>query len=138
MPLFKISFTLMLFANLQGFARPHQQQKNNNINYQPIENTIARAAIKALQESDVSKWKSLFIVGAKLYDDDGSPRDFQDFSTKAIGHEYFLSLDKIENQGTTVYGHFHTEKYGDFRARFNFHINTAGKISRLDISQVKY
>lgn len=104
MSLFKIIFILMLFASLQCCAQlhQHQHQKNNNMNYQLITNTVAQAAIKAWQEADVSKWKSLFIVGAKLYDD-GSPRDFQDFSTQAIGHEYFLSFDKIENQGTTMY-----------------------------------
>lgn len=137
MSFWKIIFILMLFSSVQVRAQVRRHQKINNLNYQPITNTSARAAIKAWQEADASKWRSLFIVGATLYDD-GNPRDFQDFSTQAIGHEYFLSFDKVENQGTTVYGHFHTEKYGDFKARFDFYINKTGKISRLDISQVAY
>jgi len=133
----KIIFILMLFSSLQARAHVHRHQKNNNMNYQPITNTVAQAAIKAWQDADVSKWRSLFTASAQLYDD-GSPRDFHDFSINAIGYEYFLSFDKIENQGTTIYGHFHTDKYGDFKARFDFHINKAGKISRLDISQAAY
>jgi len=135
--LYKILFTLLLFLSLEACGQTRQHLKNKNMNYQLITNGVTQAAIKAWQDANVSKWMSLFTAGAQLYDD-GSPRDFNDFSAHAMGHEYFLSFDKIEDQGTTVYGHFHTEKYGDFKARFHFHINTAGKITRLDIAQADY
>lgn len=133
----KIISPLLLTFNLEAFGQTSQHAPKNNMNYQLITNNVARSAIKAWQDADVTKWLSLFTPGAQLYDD-GSPRDFQDFSTHAMGEEYFLSFDKIKDQGNTVYGHFHTKKYGDFKACFHFHINKGGKITRLDISQVNY
>jgi hypothetical protein len=127
---------LITILSTRACGQTHQHQKNNKMNYQLITNGVAQGAIKAWQEADRSKWLSYFSDGALLYDD-GDLRDFLDFSTHAIGDEYFVSFDKIEDGGTTLFGHFHTKKYGDFKARFHFYINSKNKITRLDINQAK-
>lgn len=133
----KIILLTLIVLNIKAFGQMHQHHRNEKINYQLITNDVVKAAIKAWQNADRSKWLSFFSDGALLYDD-GALRNFQDFSSQAIGEEYFLSFDKIEDQGTTLLGHFHTKKYGDFKARFHFYINPAGKITRLDIAQVNF
>lgn len=105
------------------------------INYERITDPIVRKALQAWQEADRTRWKSMFADDASLTDD-GHPRNLEDFSKYAIGDEYFLTIDKIEDHGRTVTGQFHTKKYGDFIARFHFEINDAGKIFRLDIGMV--
>jgi len=105
------------------------------MDYNSITNAVAREAIRSWQQGDAKKWKSHFAKDAKLYDD-GNPRDLVDFSTNVIGTEYFLSFDKIVN-GTDIYGHFHTEKWGNFNAYFKFQVNVQGEIIRLDIGMIK-
>ncbi|HEY9048958.1 MAG TPA: hypothetical protein VIN08_23825 [Ohtaekwangia sp.] len=107
------------------------------MNTDKLTNPIVKAAIDALQKGDKKTWLSLFTTDARLYDD-GSPRDFKKFSSEALGHERFTSIDKIENNGLDVYGHFHSDQWGDFKTYFKFHINVDQKVSRLDIGQANY
>jgi hypothetical protein len=93
------------------------------------------ARSRALQRNDGVEWVSLFAPGARLFDD-GSPRDLQAFETEAIGNEYYTDIVRVEDEGRTVIGHFHTKQYGDFIARFHFVVNAARKIEVLDISRV--
>lgn len=102
-----------------------------------ITNNIAKAALEAWQKGDTTTWLSFFTAGAKLFDD-GNPRDFEHFTNEAIGHERFTSIDKVENDGKDIYGHFHSDQWGDFKTYFKFHINAGGKIDRLDIGQANY
>ena len=102
-----------------------------------LSNATIKAAIDAWQKGDSKLWLSFFSVDVKLFDD-GSPRDFKSFSTQAIGHELFTSIDKVENNGLDVYGHFHSDQWGDFKTYFKFRINSQGKINRLDIGQASY
>lgn len=102
-----------------------------------IENEIARQAFEAWQASDSRLWLSLFTNDARLYDD-GHPRDLHKFSTEAIGHEKFVTIDKVEDNGTSIYGQFHSDAWGDFKTYFRFHIDKNGKIARLDIGQADY
>ncbi len=78
-----------------------------------------------------------FTADAKLFDD-GNVRNLKKFSTEAIGHERFLSIDKVEDNGLSIYGHFHSDTWGDFKTYFKFHVNTNGKIDKLEIGQADY
>ena len=102
-----------------------------------ISNKTAKAAIAAWQAGDAAQWLSFFTAQASLLDD-GHPRDFKKFSTEAIGTERFTSIDKVEEEGTAVYGQFHSDTWGDFKTYFKFKINAAGKIEQLEIGQADY
>lgn len=128
-------FCVALSLQARGQNHLHPKEKKPLINYKRITNSIVRKALQSWQDADIAKWKSMFAEGASLTDD-GHPRDLKDFSTHAIGDEYFLTIDKVEDDGKTVTGHFHTKKYGEFIARFHFEINNVGKIFRLDIGMV--
>ena len=93
-----------------------------------------KAALDAWQKGDSKLWLTFFTTDAKLYDD-GSPRNFLDFVKDACGHEKFTSIDEVENDGKDIVGKFHTDRWGDFKTYFKFHINAEGKIDRLDIGQ---
>ena len=102
--------------------------------HEALQNPTVRAAIEALTNGDRHAWSSLFEADATLYDD-GSPRSLEDFTRDALGHERFSSIDRIENGGLNLVGAFHSDKWGDFRAYFRFHLSSSGKITRLDIGQ---
>ncbi|WP_131537567.1 nuclear transport factor 2-like protein [Pedobacter nototheniae] len=102
-----------------------------------LSNLKVKAAINALQKGDIKSWFALCADDAILYDD-GNQLQFNNFFKKAIGHERFTSIDKVENNGLDVYGNFHSDQWGDFKTYFKFQINKAGKISRLDIGQASY
>ncbi|MBL7762530.1 MAG: hypothetical protein JNL23_03810 [Chitinophagaceae bacterium] len=99
-----------------------------------LTNPIVKQAFDAWQKGDSKTFLSYFTADAKLYDD-GNARDFSKFVKDACGHERFTSIDKVENNGLNITGHFHTESWGDFTTYFKFHINAEGKIDRLDIGQ---
>lgn len=98
---------------------------------------VVKKAIMALQAADSKTWFSLFTEDAALYDD-GSSRNFKSFFDKAIGNERFLSIDKVQDNGLSLYGKFHSDLWGDFKTYFKFQINQDGRITRLDIGQAKY
>ena len=102
-----------------------------------ITNTIAKSAIEAWQDGNSKLWLSFFTDDAELFDD-GNIRNFKKFTTEAIGHEHFTSIDKIEDNGTSVYGEFHSDTWGDFKTYFKFLINQDGKIYQLEIGQADY
>ena len=102
-----------------------------------ITNPVAKKAIDALQDGDKNAWFKLFTADALLFDD-GNKIDFKGFSESALGHERFTSIDKIENEGLSLYGKFHSDKWGNFKTYFKFHINSSGKIQRLEIGQADY
>ncbi|RYD81089.1 MAG: hypothetical protein EOP55_00345 [Sphingobacteriales bacterium] len=104
------------------------------IDLSKLTNAKVRAAIDALQKGDSKAWFPLFAQDVTLYDD-GNQMQFNNFFKKALGHERFTSIDKVENNGLDVYGNFHSDQWGDFKTYFKFTINKEGKISRLDIGQ---
>jgi hypothetical protein len=99
--------------------------------------STVKAAVEALQNADKSAWNRLFTPRAELYDD-GRRRDLKDFPQEVFGREYFVCVDKIANNGLYIEGQFHSDKWGDFRTFFNFELNDAGRIVRLDIGQVDH
>ncbi len=104
------------------------------VNTDSLKNPTVKAAISALQKGDHEVWSSLFEANATLYDD-GSPRSLPDFTKSAIGHERFTTIDKVSGDGLEITGQFHSDKWGDFRTYFRFHLSSVGKITRLDIGQ---
>jgi hypothetical protein len=102
-----------------------------------ITNPVAKKAIDALQAGNKDAWFELFTTDAQLFDD-GNKIDFKGFSESALGHERFTSIDKVENEGLSLYGKFHSDKWGDFKTYFKFHINSNNKVSRLEIGQADY
>ncbi|MFC4211908.1 hypothetical protein ACFOWA_11985 [Pedobacter lithocola] len=104
------------------------------IDLSKLTNKKVKAAIEALQKGDGKAWFPLFAADVILYDD-GNQMQFNNFFKKALGRERFISIDKVENNGLDVYGHFHSDQWGEFKTHFKFYLNKEGKISRLDIEQ---
>jgi hypothetical protein len=104
------------------------------MNTDELTNPTVKAAIDALQRGDRHAWSALFEADAELYDD-GNPRSLGEFSRDALGHERFTSLDTVSNRGLDIVGHFHSDRWGDFRTYFRFQLSAEGKITRLDIGQ---
>jgi hypothetical protein len=75
-----------------------------------------------------------FEPDAELYDD-GSSRSLKEFNCKALGHERFSPIDRVENNGLDLTGAFHSDQWSEFRSYFKFHLSPSGKIKRLDIGQ---
>lgn len=96
--------------------------QKQNIKIMPIDlsklsNSKVKAAITALQKGDEKAWFSLFTDDVQLYDD-GNQMQFNNFFKKALGHERFTSIDKVEHNGLDVYGNFHSDQWGDFQNIF--------------------
>lgn len=102
-----------------------------------LTNHLVKDAFDAWQAGDSKKWLSFFETNAKLLDD-GHPRDFQKFSLEAIGHERFISIDKVEDNGLSLFGKFHSDAWGDFKTYFKFGIGKNGKFDQLEIGQAEY
>jgi hypothetical protein len=102
-----------------------------------LTNHVVKGAFDAWQKGDAQLWLSYFTPDAQLLDD-GHPRSFQEFSTEAIGHERFTSIDIVQDHGLSIYGKFHTDTWGNFKTYFKFHINSNSKIYKLEIGQADY
>lgn len=112
-------------------------QKQDIMQTDKLTNATVKQAINALQAGDKKTWFALFTADAALYDD-GNKMSFHTFWEKALGHERFTSIDKVENNGLDVYGHFHSDQWGDFKTYMKFHLQADGKFNRLDIGQASY
>ena len=139
----KLIYTFCMFATLCFTAcgqttskkeKSKSEIKTNKMDISKLTNKKVKSAFDAWQNGDSKTFLSYFTTDAKLYDD-GNARDFSKFVKDACGHEKFTSIDKIENNGLDITGNFHTESWGDFKTYFKFHIDTEGKINRLDIGQ---
>lgn len=97
---------------------------------------LVKLAVEALSKGDSKAWFDLFTADAELFDD-GNKMDFHSFFKKAIGHERFVSIDKVENEGLTVYGRFHSDQWGDFQTYFKFHLRD-NRFYKLEIGQASY
>jgi len=130
---------IFLFASLQacGQIGNHQHKNIEQMEYGKLSNQTVRAAITAWQKGDATLWLSFFTPDVELLDD-GKPRDFKRFTKDALGHERFTTIDKVEHDGTAVYGRFHSDTWGDFKTYFKFHFNSAGLVNKLEIGQARY
>jgi hypothetical protein len=101
-----------------------------------LTNPTVRAAIEALQNGDRDAWGALFEPGAKLFDE-GKAQSLETFTRDALGHERFISVQRVDQGGLELVGQFHPDQWGDFRTFFRFRLSAAGRIKRLDIGQAK-
>src|SRR5258708_39827586 len=97
-----------------------------------IATPTVKAAIDALQTGNRQEWAALFEPDAELFDD-GRPRSLESFTRDALGHEHFVSIDRVGNHSLELIGHFHSDKWGEFRTYFKFQLSPSGRIRRLDI-----
>ncbi|MFZ6861155.1 hypothetical protein ACO0K7_00815 [Undibacterium sp. Ji67W] len=104
------------------------------MNLHLLTNPTVRQAIDALQRGDRAAWMAAFAPDVKMFDD-GRPISFQTFTQDAVGSERFTSIDRVENGGSEVYGHFHSDRWGNFQTYFRFHFDSQGKCHRLEIGQ---
>jgi hypothetical protein len=126
---------ITLSVHGQANATPATTIQNiNAMNTDKLTNPIVKKAIDALQAGDKKAWFALFTHDAELFDD-GNKMNFKSFFEKALGHERFTSIDKVEHNSLNIYGKFHSDQWGDFKTYFKFTINAEGMISRLDIGQ---
>jgi hypothetical protein len=119
------------------FYQKHSHRKVTEMETNKISNKTVKAAIEAWQQGNSELWLSFFTNDAKLLDD-GNIRSFKKFSTKAIGHERFISFDKVEDDGLSIYRQFHSDTWGDFKTYFKFHLNKDSQICQLEIGQAAY
>lgn len=137
----KALFVFSMCLSLTGCAQKQkpesitkqQYPKTQMMNLLIITNAEVRKAIEALQSGD-QNWYLYFTDNPEMTDD-GHKVDFKSFFEKALGNEKFLSIDRVEDDGKTLYGNFKAGQWGTFRVFFKFHQNTAGKFERLDIGQ---
>ncbi|MCL1665927.1 hypothetical protein M2T78_16805 [Elizabethkingia ursingii] len=137
----KALFVFSMCLSLTGCAQKQkpesitkqQYPKTHMMNLSIITNVEVRKAIEALQSGD-QNWYLYFTDNPEMTDD-GHKVDFKSFFKKALGNEKFLSIDRVEDDGKTLYGNFKAGQWGTFRVFFKFHQNTAGKFERLDIGQ---
>ncbi|MEI2757942.1 MAG: hypothetical protein V9G42_00765 [Bacteroidia bacterium] len=100
-----------------------------------LTNETVKNAIEALQTNDKNTWYTYFTNDA-VFTDDGRTLGFKSFFDNAFDKkEKFLSIDTVTNEGKDIYGNFYAGQWGTFKVYFKFHINTEGKINRLDIGQ---
>lgn len=119
----------------QGQQHKNNMQKETKMDLSVIANASVRQAIEALQTGD-SSWYGFFTEHPAMTDD-GNAVDFRSFFAKALGKEKFLSIDKVEQEGKTLYGNFNAGHWGTFRVCFKFHQDATGKFDRLDIGQAE-
>ena len=105
-----------------------------SVDLSKLSNAKVKAAIVALQKGDEKSWFTLFANDIKFYDD-GNQLQFKNFFKKALGHERFTKIDRVESNGLEVYGDFHSDQWGDFKTYFRFQIGKDGKITQLEIGQ---
>jgi hypothetical protein len=87
---------------------------------QQLKEPTVKAAIVALQNGDVKGWNRLFEPDATLLDD-GQPRDLKRFSNEALGHERFLSIDKVSSDGLSIEGRVSIRYVGSLSDLLSFH-----------------
>ena len=136
----KSFYIAMLAFGITGCEQLYSNHTHKKIIVMETEkftNNTVKAAYDAWQKGNSMLWLSLFTEDATLLDD-GHSRNFQKFSTKTIGHERFTSIDKIEDNGLSIYGKFHSNIWGNFKTYFKFHINNEGKIYQLEIGKADY
>jgi hypothetical protein len=102
-----------------------------------ITNLKVKEAIDALQAGDPQRWFALFTQDVQLYDD-GHKVIFRPFFEEALGHERFTRIDKVEHDSLHIYGHFHSDRWGEFLTYFKFQEGSDGRFNRLEIGQARY
>lgn len=128
------SFTACGQQNQKEIQQNSITNKNNTtMDLSKLTNTQVKKAVEAQLNNDSAAFFALFTDDATMTDD-GNPHDFKPFFENAFNHgEKFLSIDKVENDGKDIYGHFDAGQWGIFNVYFKFHQNPEGKFNHLDI-----
>ncbi|MDQ1090236.1 hypothetical protein [Siphonobacter sp. SORGH_AS_1065] len=109
----------------------------NKMDTNKLTNETVKKAFDALQSGDKLTFYSFFTKDP-IFTDDGRTLNFKSFFDNAFNHkEKFLSIDKVENEGKSIYGDFFAGQWGTFKVFFKFHQNAEGQFDRLDIGQGK-
>jgi hypothetical protein len=132
-----IFFILIITSQQLKSQHIHPATKTITMQTDKLTDPTVKKAIDALQAGDKIVWFQLFTSNAELFDD-GNKKNFTSFFEKALGHERFTSIDKVENNGLDIYGRFHSDTWGDFKTYFKFHIDNSSKINKLEIGQAGY
>jgi hypothetical protein len=90
--------------------------------------------MKAYEAGDRRAWDALFTSNATMTEE-GSTRVLKRYTNDAPGHERMNAIRRFENNGLNLVVDIHTERGGDFRSYFRFHVAADGKISRLDVGR---
>jgi hypothetical protein len=91
-----------------------------------IANPTLKAAGDALQSGNRQEWAALFEPDAELCDD-GRPRSLESFTRDALGHEHFVSIDRVGNHSLELIGHFHSDKWENLGRTSSFSYHPAGE-----------
>jgi hypothetical protein len=96
-----------------------------------------KAALEAMNAHDRQGWVNLFATGATLTDDRGEQEFTQWSDSELFGNDkaYLMSIDRVEDDGLTIYGMFHSDQWGEFETFMRFKIQD-NKIIQLDVGQV--
>jgi hypothetical protein len=100
---------------------------------------IVREAITAMNGRNKRKWYELFSDAATLTDD-GTPHDLTEWSDGELfgsSLAYLASVDKVEDGGLTIYGRFHSDRWGNFKTFLKFSVEK-GRIIKLTVGQASY
>lgn len=106
------------------------------MNPEQLTNPLVKAAIEAMNARDRERWFGLFADDV-TFTDDGSEMAFVEWSDHDLFSEskaYLMSIDRVEDDGLTVYGMFHSDQWGEFDTFLKFEIQ-GDKITRLDVGQ---
>jgi hypothetical protein len=98
-----------------------------------------RTAIQAMNSRNKEQWFDLFSPNAQLTDD-GDPHDLKKWSDEELfgsSVSYLASIDKIEDDGLTIYGKMHSGRWGECKTFLKFRVEN-GKVTRLAVGQTDY
>jgi hypothetical protein len=106
------------------------------MNTDSLQHPLVRAAIIALNGRDRTAWLILFSADA-LLTDDGNSQDLVPWSDNELfgaDHGQLTTVTRQEDGGLSIYGNFHSSRWGDFNTFMRFQVQD-GKIVRLDVGQ---
>lgn len=101
-----------------------------------LTNAVVRAAIETMSARDREGWLKLFAHDATLTDD-GTERGVIEWSDSELfgsDRAYLKSIDWLEDGGLTIYGKFHSDRWGEFDTFMRFQLH-GDWITRLDVGQ---
>lgn len=97
-------------------------------------NPVVKAAIEAMNAHDREGRFTSFADGAALTDD-GNPHDFTAWSdSELFGKDkaYLKSIERVEDNGLTLCGKFHSDRWGKFDTFMKFKVQ-GDKIIQMDV-----
>jgi hypothetical protein len=107
------------------------------MNTDVLTNPLVKAAIEALNARDSEGWFKLFADDVTMTDD-GNPHDFKQWAEHEFfgsSRTYLKSIERVEDDGLTLYGRLHSDQWGEFDTFMKFQTD-GDKIRRLDVGQV--